>query len=183
MKRLIFLTLLVLMLSACESSTLSDGMQCKGGFCVRVQVQEPIRFNQPVKVRINFRTNDDIPELKVYLELHQPSVLVDGQREWAVRTRAQQDVVVQSTLRFTEEGLFQIFATVHDRSRGASVSHSQYVLITRAGGTVYLPGTPLPITPVAIKTPPPYILNPQGTLILTPTRAGIPPTPTRRSYP
>jgi hypothetical protein len=168
----------ILILSACESALAPGGMQCKGGFCVRVQIEHPIRFNEPVTVNIGFRTTEDVPRLRVSLQASHPSVRIEGRREWSIDTRAQQDMTLSTTVRFTEEGTFEIFATVHAPSLGVPVTDSQYVRITRAGGEAGVTperkqGTPFLVPSVATLSPQP-----------TPSRTATPvPTPTRAPYP
>ncbi len=183
LSRLPWLTLVgVLVLASCQSSIVSDEMRCRGGFCVRVQIQEPVRLNEPVTVAITARTNDDVPGTTVTLERYDPSINIEGPSEWTLSTRAQQLATVKGVIRFTQEGIFEIVGVVHAPSRGAPVADSQYVRVTSSGATIYTSGTPLPITPVRVNTSTAPLVSPGGTVLPTPTRAPLL-TPTRPAYP
>jgi hypothetical protein len=194
---LLVFTLSVLSLSACMGASAPGGGTCKQGVCVKIVAIEPIRYGEPVTVTITITSEKDISNLGVSL-YHDVDVMVEeppsgekgvkdqtfwkGGASWRVDAKANSHLTFTRKVRFPpREGLFTIVANASTPSLHAADSIDIYV--TREGGKVYLSGTPLPITPFVMKTPPPYILNPQGTPLPIPTRAGTPPTPTRRPYP
>ncbi len=183
MKRLVTLALVVSSLAGCSGSLQLNRPNCGGGVCVRVRLTEPILLNQLVPVTITIESEEDIAGLKIYLATSPLNVPIEGDRQWTADVRAGQIITVQSALRFTEVGLFYIFAQALNPRIGGFAADYVRVELTLTGATIYLSGTPLPITPFVINTPPPYILNPQGTPLPIPTRASFPPTPTRAPYP
>lgn len=193
MKRLFVLVLLAFILSACAGSPAPLSPNCGGGTCVTMRLAETILLNVPIPVTITVQPEEDIRSLEIYLATLGSPVLIEGDHRWTVDARANQPLTVRSVIRFTQEGLFYIYGQAYNPRRGGVATYDVRVVLTRAGGTVYYSGTPLPITPVIIDTPPPYILNPQGTpiprpteakVLLTPTRIPTPvPTPTRALYP
>lgn len=183
MKYLLMLTLLVLSLSACSGASTQGGQTCQEGICIRVRLAEPIRLNESVTAMITVQTERDVPGLRIFFPAPERSILVEGEPQWTVNAQSRKSMTTNRVIRFTEGGFYQVMAYAQDPLTGTVVKSYVIVHITDAGGKVYLSGTPLPITPFVMKTPPPYILNPQGTPLPIPTRAGVPPTPTRRPYP
>ena len=183
MKRLLLVfTLSVLSMSACMGASAPGGGTCKQGICIKIRVVEPIRFGEPVAVTITVTSEKEMPEMKVFLYSYPPALIEDGQdwkekgTNWLAEAKANSSQVFTRKVRLPSEGTFDLRAEVY--TPGLYVIDYVTVHLTREGGKVYLSGTPLPITPIVVNTPPPYILNPQGTPILAPTRAGVPPTPT-----
>ncbi len=183
MKRLFIFILLILGLSACTGASTQGGQACREGICIRVQLAEPLRLKEPVTAMITVQTDRDIPGLRISFPATERCILVEGEPQWIINTQSRKSLTINKIVRFTEEGFCEVMAYAQDSLTGTVVKSYVTVHFTDKGGKVYLSGTPLPITPFTIKTPPLYILNPQGTPILTPTRAGVPPTPTRRAYP
>lgn len=200
MKRPILLFLFGFTLLASACAPLSGDASCRKGMCVKLRAVEPILFGVPLKVTISVTTDNDVPSLGVSLssdfdvvvegpqgweESVRDGIVWNGGAGWRLSTRANQTVQFVRTVRLPpREGFFLLIARAGIPT-GESVEDSLYIHLTLAGGTVYLSGTPLPITPDVIKTPPPYILNPQGTPLPIPTSAPFtfPPTPTRAPYP
>ncbi len=159
--------LLTLSLSGCAGALAPDLPNCGGGTCVRVQLTEPIRLNEPVPVTITVQPQEDILGLKISLATLPTNIPVEGDRQWTADAQAQQTITVRGTVRFIQEGLFYVYGQAYNPRRGGVATDSVRVLLTRVGGTIYLPGTPLPITPGLGPTAVP----------------GFPPTPTRAPYP
>lgn len=64
MKRILwFSMLLILLLSACSSS--SSGAECKEGICINIEVEGPIQVLQPIPFVIYFSTEKDITGLEI----------------------------------------------------------------------------------------------------------------------
>lgn len=172
MKRLLGLLLLGLILSACAGVSAPGAGTCQGGMCVHLQVREPVSLNTPVVISITVQTDEQIPGLEILVPDISSSVKLEGERRWTRDTPARQAIQVTSVLRFTQEGLWHIIVQAHDRRLGSVVADDARIYITRAGGTVYYSGTPIPITPGPLPTLAP------GLIPATPI-----PTPTRRPYP
>ncbi len=198
MKRVILFSLIgFVFVSSCAPST--GDTNCKNGLCVKLRAAEPIDFSKPVTVTITVTTDKAVPNLGVSLSSDY-GVVIDGPQGWQenvregtvwnggagwrVSTQANQTSEFVRIVRLpSREGFFLLIARAGFPT-GESVEDSLYIHLTPAGGSLYLSGTPLPITPDVIKTPPPIILNPKGTPLPSPTRAiAFPPTPTRRAYP
>ncbi len=197
MKRLSIALLIIagLALAACTGASAPGGRTCQGGICVQAQVVGPVALNKPVRVIITVEAEKDIPGLEITAGVVEPSISFeepheeqtgkDGTRKWVKRVK---DVKINTpaqlttTIRFTQEGFFYVYGTAYDRRFGLGVTDVARVQITALGGTIYLPGTPLPITPgrlpVLTVTPGPSP-TPQKP---TPT-SPRPTTPTRPPYP
>lgn len=196
MKRLWILAILMLVLVGCRENTAFSGEQCNEGLCVKIEVVEPVRWGEPVTLKITVMTETAIPDLGVSIFTYPPDVAVEGPTGWEstskegivwkggagwlVTTKANQPVVFIRNIRIpaTESpSLVEIQANASTR-QGRRVSHSVSIYLTREGGKVYYAGTPVPITPWPL---PVYIVTPglsptpQPTFTPTPT---LPPTPT-----
>lgn len=194
-------TLLALSLPACVETAALPGANCEEGICIKLQVAEPVRSNEPVTVTITVTTQKDIPRLGVFLH-YDPNVVVDGPQgwesytkdgavwksgaSWEVGAKANLPLLFTRTLRFPQrEGLFQIVARATTPTPGPLPSDSVTIHFTRTGGTIYPLGTTIPIIPTLPPTPtllpyPPPTLAPTPRPLPPPTRA---PTPTRAPYP
>lgn len=160
----------LLILPACTGASAPGQGTCRRGVCVRLLIGEPVLLNAPVVISIIVQTEEDIPGLVIAFPSTDARILVEGERQWTINALANQPITLTKAVRFTEEGHYFILAQADDRRKGMVLGDSARIDITRAGGTVYYSGTPLPITPVRIVTP----------SILTPLPY---PTPTRAPYP
>lgn len=206
MKRTLACILLLLSLTACASAV-SDKGDCSGNgeVCIKVRAEEPIRFGEPVIVTITVTSGKDITDLGVSL-YHDVDVVVEGPQSWEkdlqdaaiFKGGASCGVAIKANhpLTFTRklylpprEGEVWIKAEASTQSLRTADTISIYV--TRQGGTVYLSGTSIPITPGPLPTVDPVLLatlRAMPTETSWPTLTPIPPvpllvTPTSPPYP
>jgi hypothetical protein len=150
MKHLLLFAVLSLVLAACTGVSAPSNPNCSKGICVKVGIDEPVRFKQTVNVKITVETEQDMSHVGVYLSSNDPSaVSTEGTVDWFVDTKAHQSVTVTGKMRFIREGYVGVIGAVTTPS--VHVQDGVTVHITSDGGTIYLSGTPLPITPVVIK--------------------------------
>jgi hypothetical protein len=198
MKSLFVFALVAFILSACAGGPALSLPNCAEGICVKLQVVEPVRFQEPVIVIITVTTEKDIPDLGMTLYFDDVDIVVEGPQGWetdvsggvvwkggagwSVAAKANIPILFTRTRRFpTREGFFLVAASASIPTRSHLATDSLYIHLTQAGGSIYLSGTPLPITPVRIITPSSPLLSPSGTIIPTPSRVIVfPPTPTSR---
>jgi len=193
MKRVFGCVLLLVSLTACMGPSAPGGGSCSKGLCITVRAIEPIRMNESVTVTITVTAERDIPELQVSLFSYPPALVEDGQDwkekgvNWAVDAKANHPHVFTRKVRLPpNEGVFDLVA-------GAYTPNLPYVAdyvsihITRAGGKVYLSGTPVPIPGWTPGQPIPAVTftpGPSPTFIPTPTREPSPlATPIRPTGP
>ncbi len=165
--RVALLAVVNLALSACGPVFAPGGGKYQQGIWIKVELAEPVHFNQPVNVTITVETEKDESGLRIGMDVSHPDiVLVEGEHRWVVVTQAGRPVQVTSTIRFTREGWYNVIGGAFASTGHAS--HSVYVHVTQAGGTVNpkhtLPagpapavpyGTPLPVTPAPTPEPQP----------------------------
>ncbi len=203
MKYLFIFVPLVLILSACAGASSPGGHNCDKGVCITVRAVEPILFDQPVIVAITVTSEKDIPALGISMFTFPIDAAVEGPwgwetnikdgavwkggASWLVDIKANLPLIFTRTVRFPpREEIFSVIG--HASTPSLRAVDEMRIQMTTAGGKVYLSGTPLPITPDVVNTPPP-LLNPQGTPIPRPTEATFSstptriPTPTRAPYP
>jgi hypothetical protein len=96
---------------------------------VRLLIAEPVLLNAPVIISVIVMTDEAIPGLKIYLPPSDPRVLVEGDRQWTLDTRALQNITVSSAWRFTQEGYYFILAQVADDRRGMVLGDSARIHI------------------------------------------------------
>jgi hypothetical protein len=187
MKRLFPCILLLVGLTACAGVSAPGGGNCKRGVCIKVTVAEPVRMEEPVSVTISVTADKDISDLGISMLTYPPEVAVEGPQgwetgakegqvskqgaSWKMTAKANQQAVFTRKVRFPpEEGLYSITVGAYTPNTGYN-SDTLTIRLTRAGGTVYLSGTSVPMTPRPLPTITP---GPSPTFI---------PTPTRRPYP
>lgn len=177
----LFVLLLLAVVSACSSTP--GGGKCQGGLCVDVELAEPIGWNEPVPVTITVETEEDIPDLVVYLGFSDPDiVVVEGERKWVVDAKAQTPVRFSTAIRFPlREGYYDVIASAHDHRIGLVVRDYVPVRITALGGTLYPPpGEDIgwPSTLPLVFTLPPLTPSPlpatPASPLATPDKPGIP---------
>lgn len=177
------------LLTSCAGASAPSSKTCQTGVCVQTQVIEPVELNKPVRVIVTVETEKDVTGLEVSVGVTEPSILFDelheeekgkdGTRKWVKQIReakARAPIQMTTTIRFTQEGFFYVYGTAYDRQLGLGVSDIVRVQITSLGGKVYLPGTPIPITPGPVPTLAPWMRTPSPTPIQ-------PTTPIRPPYP
>ncbi len=118
-KSIALLVVASLLLSACGVS--APGGTSQGDDTIKLQLAEPVRFNEPVTVTITVQVSKEIPEFEIYLVTYDSSIIVEGDSKWEVHAKAHQPITVSSRIRFTEEGKFEIQAMTHDRRLGGYV--------------------------------------------------------------
>jgi len=170
--RVALLAVVSLALPACGPVFAPGGGKYQQGIYVKVELTEPVSFNQPVPVTITVETEKDEIGLQINMAV-EAGALIEGESHWVVNTRAGQPVRVTSTVRFTREGYFEVIGGALTRE-GRHVYTHVLVYVTPAGGTVnpQVPpaGTPRPLTAV-----------PSTPRVSTPTPPStLPPPPTSR---
>jgi len=210
MKRLWMLAILMLVLAGCGGSAAPSGGQCNEGLCVKIEVAEPIRWEEPIGVTVTVTAEKDISNLQVSLTSY-PPVSIEDQGKWVeegmrtnVNVTANRPLVIVRKVRLPTEGTFELIAGVYTPNL-PYVSDSVRIYLTREGGVVnptpaVFSGTPelvptMPperlLTPFPTATPwPTPIPTPTMPLVRTPTPAEATPpfisplpTPTPATYP
>lgn len=177
MKHLFVFTLLALSLSACTGTSTQGGQTCQGGICIRVQLTEPIRLNEPVTATITVQTEREISGLRIFFPSPDRRILIEGESQWAVNAQSHKSMTASRVIRFTEEGLHEIMVYAQDPLTGTVVKNYVTVHLTREGGKIYLSGTPIPLwtpgkpIPAVTITPGP---SPTHIRQTTPTRPPYP---------
>ena len=170
-----------LVLPGCGGASAPGGGKCSQGVCVKLQVAEPIRPDEPVTVTITVSAEKDTPKLGMSLYFGgAPAVVMEGPQDWFVDVEANQPISFTRRIRFLREGLFRVNASAN--TPGLRAEDSVNIRITGMGGTVNPtpeigPGTPAPALPVVPETPP-TIRTPPATP-LEPSRQ-VTPTSARR---
>jgi hypothetical protein len=210
MKRLWMLAILMLVLAGCGGSAAPSGGQCNEGLCIKIDVAEPIRWEEPIGVTVTVTAEKDISNLQVSLTSY-PPVSIEDQGKWVeegmrtnVNVTANRPLVIVRKVRLPTEGTFELIAGVYTPNL-PYVSDSVRIYLTREGGVVnptpaVFSGTPalvptMPsewlLTPFSTATPwPTPIPTPTMPLVRTPTPAEATPpfisplpTPTPAAYP
>ena len=88
-------------------SNRAGGPMCRGGICVELKLQEPIRAGEPVAVTITVRTQRDIPGLEVILDTQDSAVQTVGSKKWTLDTKADQSIQVFGAIRFPRKVVSQ----------------------------------------------------------------------------
>lgn len=208
MKRFWILAILMIVLAGCGGSAAPSGGQCNQGLCVKIEVAEPIRWEEPLLVQITVTSKDDISNLGISLIYHEKEIVIEepekveqgevvwkGDRglDWRVSVKAGQPVVLTRKLRLpAREGLVELMASAIT-PQGLRAVDFVRIYLSGGKGEVYYSGTPIPVTPWSLPvytvtpgpspTPlPTFTLIP--TLPLTPTHFRSPlATPTQPAYP
>lgn len=115
---------------------------------VVLDVEGPIRLNEPVSVTITVLPNVDLPGVDAVLNVPSSTVDILGPSQWKIGDLiANQASQVTSTLVFRAEGQYQVIAGVHNW-QGVDRSTSIRLAVTAEGGVINptpLPGgTPVP---------------------------------------
>ena len=206
MKRLWMLTILTLVLAGCGGSAAPSGGQCNKGLCVKIEVVEPIRWEEPLLVQITVTSKDDVSNLGISLiyteneiaveepeKAEQGEVVWKGDRglDWRVSIKAGQPVVLKRKLHLpAREGLVELMASAIT-PQGLRAVDSVRIYLTREGGVVNPTPAVLPGTPELVPTmPPELLLTPFPTATPWPTPFPTPtypppvrtPTPTQPAF-
>jgi len=204
MKRRWMLATLMIVLAGCRGSAVPGGGRCNKGLCVKIEVVEPIRWQEPIGVAITVTAEKDISNLQISLTSY-PPVFIEDQGKWVkegtrmnVNITANRPLVIVRKVRLPAEGMFELIAGAYTPNL-PYVSDSVRIYLTREGGVVnptpaVFSGTPalvptMPLewlrTPFPTPTPLPTLpLSP----LATPTREGSPfrsppSTPTSAEHP
>lgn len=162
MKRFWALAILLMVLTGCRS-TAPGGGRCDQGLCVKIEVAEPIRWGESVKVTITVTSDHEVSDLGVWLNYEQGTI-VEGPQDWEPETRDRRinedaaswkiDIKANKPAVFVRkvylplaEREFKLSAAVYRADLGY-ITDSVYIHLTRKGGKVYYSGTPLPTIPL-----------------------------------
>jgi len=196
MKRRWMLAVLIMILSGCGGSAAPGGGQCNEGLCVKIEVAEPIRWEEPIGVTVTVTAEKDISNLQVSLTSY-PPVSIEDQGKWVeegmrtnVNVTANRPLVIVRKVRLPTEGTFELIAGVYTPNL-PYVSDSVRIYLTREGGVVNPTPAVLSGTPELVPTiPPEWLLTPFPTDTPWPTPLPTPtmppvrtPTPTQLPYP
>lgn len=157
---------LVLLVSACQGGNPLEPPNCRKGTCVKVNISHPGKLGEDSILTLTVDSEADEPETKVYLQISDPDVLIDGQPPQAERRstlkniniKSRQTVTDTAKVRFLKEGYFQIAAHAYTKD-GRDVIDAFWVRVTQDGITPNPPpergpGTPAPAIKLD-KTPTP----------------------------
>ncbi len=166
---LLTITLLSLTLVACGTFARGGGRCDYEGLCIDIELQEPIRMNEPVGVTIVVKSKRDLSGLEVVLWSSDPDIVADGESEWVIDIKAGESRQFSTTIQFPKEGSFSVDAGVL-YPVGRMVQDYVPVRITALGGTTYPEsertlGAPIPVEPVTPTVSPQALLP--GTLGLS----------------
>jgi hypothetical protein len=181
MKRLWMLAILMLVLAGCGGSAAPSGGQCNKGLCVKIDVAEPIRWEEPIGVTVTVTAEKDISNLQISLTSY-PPVSIEDQGKWVeegmrtnVNVTANRPLVIVRKVRLPTEGTFELIAGVYTPNL-PYVSDSVRIYLTREGGVVNPTPAVFSGTPALVPTmPPEWLLTPFSTATPWPTPI---PTPT-----
>lgn len=201
------LALLMVAMVGCTGGLDSSGGQCNQGLCVKIEVAEPIRREEPVVVTITVATERDVPNLGVSLIYHNREIVVEEPEgkeygevawrgsqglDWIVSATANQPIVFTRKLHLAPAEWPVTIVASAITPQGLRIVDSVRLHFTAEGARVYYEGTPVPITPGPIlmftvtpgpsPTPRPTS-TPTPTLLPTPTHPRFPLTPTQEPYP
>lgn len=158
MKHLVWM-FLGLGLVACVGVSAPTGGTCQQGVCIKVQIAEPIPFDEPVNATITVTTEKDMPRLGVSLYFGGQDIAVEGSKgwekggvDWLIEAKASNPTILTRRIKFPpQEGTFQVIVSAMTPS-GLRVTDGVYVNVSRAGGKMYLSGSEIPITPAPLPT-------------------------------
>ena len=155
--------LLLLSLAACAGTSPALSRQnCSKDreICVELQAEEPISFGGQVTASIIVTSKEDVSDLGVYLTSMPPNMLIVQETtiiepgivsrkahsgvNWLVDIKSNQPVVFTRDLKLpAEEGRYRIDA--YAMVPGGKLAQTYLTIVmTREGGKIYLPGTPIP---------------------------------------
>ncbi len=198
MNRLWMLAILMIVLAGCGGSAAPSGGQCKQGLCVKIEVAELIRWEEPIVVTVTVTTERDVSNLQVSLTSYPPVSIEDHQGKWIeegirsdVNLIANRPLVTVHKVRLPSEGTFELRAGAYAPNL-SYVSDSVRIYLSREGGVANPTPAVLPGTPALVPTlPPKRLLTPFPTA--TPWTSPLPtptypppvrtPAPTQPAYP
>jgi hypothetical protein len=178
MKRLCLLLVVMIVLAGCAENASPGEWQCHQGICVKIEVDEPIVWEEPIIVRVTVTTEEDVSDVGVSLRYYGKDIVVEepeteepGQVtwqggngiDWKVDTKSDQPVVFARKMHIPliDEGVIWFFADIMTPG-GLFENDSLGVYFAHQEGKVYYSGTPLPITPRVFVT-----YDPKTTLTIT----------------
>ncbi len=197
MKRFWILAILMIVLTGCGGSAAPGGMRCNQGLCVKIEVAEPIRWEEPIVVTVTVTAERDVSNLQVSLTSYPPVSIEDPQGKWIeegirseVNLIANRPLVTVYKVRLPSEGTFELRAGAY-APHLPYVSDSVRIYLSREGGVVNPTPIVLPGTPALVSTlPPERLLTPFPTSTPWPTPIPTPtspppvrtPTPTQPAF-
>lgn len=162
MRRSFLLVVLIFWMTGCIGASAPGGRVCREGLCIMIAVPEPVRFGEPIVVKITVTGDQDIKNLGVSI-YHDVDAAVDISRDaetgtkeiivfkggvaWMTDIRAGEErTFVGNVVLPMKEGLYQITvdAVKPDSTRVGDHIEIHY---TPEDSTVYLSGTKIPMTP------------------------------------
>ena len=192
MKRLLICAFLLTSLTACAAPSGPGAFRCdeEEKTCVKLTVDEPIKPNQPVNVKITITSEKNIPDLKVSLASYppgkasieeEPGMLSSkgGGAAWTTNVHAKQPITVTSKIRLPnveQEYGKHVEIELHAGIQygGNTITDFLTIYVTSQGSKVYYAGTPIPIPGWTPGQPAPAVpVTPLSTSAFTPTPTPI----------
>ncbi len=200
MKRFWILAILIIVLTGCGGSAAPGGRHCNQGLCVKIEVAEPVRWEESIRVTITVSSERDIRGLGISLLSYPPAQITfekaefvtAGGTRWATDIQANRPQHFDLSAHFPLEGSYALIAQAYDPTVGMIVADEVNIYLTREGGVVNPTPVVLPGTPeLAATVPPEWLLTPFPTPTPWPTPFPTPtspppvrtPTPTQLPYP
>ena len=212
MKQIIAIVILGICLGACVAAPAPGSRQCSSnGVCIKIQVAEPIRLDEPITVTATITSDKDLSQVEIAFASDAPDLLIEDKQTWHKGTQSERiDIKANQPARVSRRFLvpkddrFNIITSA--MAPDFRVEDSVYIITTKDSGRVYRAGEPIPTVPFRyaatlppgeclkgpltppseLGTPAPASGKPITTTIPTappPTRVLIPPTPANRAYP
>jgi len=134
----VVLCLVLLALPGC-----SNGPRPPGGINVKLEMAKAPRLNEPVEVTLTVEAEEDAPGTEVGLQLAPTVIVVDGEGRWKTDLKAKSPVTFSTTIKFTNEGYFDVRAFALCQREGQPTlggeSKTVYVHVTKEEGSFGIP--------------------------------------------
>ena len=190
MKRILFFSLLLMSLAACsnaatpteENSFSSSSGRCANGLCVRIFVEEPVLFGEPVNLIVKVTSKEDISGLEIVIASHESmntpiqkvffedaglQTLNEEYIKWMGDIPANQEIIfTRKALLPAEEGIYLFRLIVMKQPEVLVLEDSLRIYLVKGSEQVIYTGTKMP----------PYI-GPTSEWFITPAVPIIIPSP------
>lgn len=112
----------------------------QAGIQIKIELGQSIQLNKPVPVTITLETEEDMPGMEVFLGTSGPTVeVLDGSGPWIIDSVAHHPTTFTTTIKFTNEGYFDITAFAKDTKTARVVQDTVFLQVTQAGATINPP--------------------------------------------
>ena len=149
MKFIFTSAILGVLLVACSVETAPGEGRCSSmGVCIRTQVSQPIRLNEPITVTSTITSDKDFQRVSVAFTSDMYYVQIENNQVWQKGTqgdwftlKAGQPLVVSRRFLVTQEGRFYIITAA---TAAFHIEDWVYVILSKSGGEIYYPGDAVP---------------------------------------